>query len=33
VPKILTPAQSYDSVKLIEAEKKSARSGKKAVVA
>jgi predicted dehydrogenase len=32
VPKILTPAQSCDSVKLIEAEKKSARSGKKAAV-
>ena len=32
VPKILTPAQSCDSVKLIEAEKKSARSGKKAAI-
>jgi predicted dehydrogenase len=32
VPKILTPAQSCDSVKLIEAEKKSARSGKKVAV-
>lgn len=32
VPTILTPAQSCDSIKLIEAEKKSARSGKKAIV-
>jgi hypothetical protein len=29
VPMILTPAQSCDSVKLIEAEKKSAHRGKK----
>jgi predicted dehydrogenase len=33
VPEILTPAQSRDSVKIIEAEKKSARSGKKAAIA
>jgi predicted dehydrogenase len=32
VPKILTPAQSCDSVKLIEAEKKSVRSSRKAVI-
>jgi len=32
VPKILTPVQSCDSVKLIEAEKKSARSGKKEII-
>ena len=32
VPKILIPAQSCDSVKLIEAEKKSARSGKKVAI-
>jgi predicted dehydrogenase len=33
VPKILTPAQSCDSVKLIEAEKKSARNGRKVAIA
>jgi len=33
VPKILTPTQSCDSVKLIEAEKKSARSGRKVAIA
>jgi len=33
VSKMLTPAQSCDSVKLIEAEKKSARSGRKVAIA